>query len=234
MAKLTVLLGVGFSRPAGFPLVGDINDRFSRDLTDKLLNHSAGEWQWVDKKNDAALHNGRLSYDLIGYSFVIDELSSSFVAEHGEFTSTNNYEVFFPFCLNATQDKEKIASVFERAKVACLEEFPDLPKHYLFVFENPRYSLPVDIINYLFWDILLVPLVEELLEEYKEFLDLVDAYQEVEFFSLNHDLLLEYLLNHRGISFTRGFSSTGSNIAYDDKPLPTFNADFSQGKVKLF
>jgi hypothetical protein len=55
MAQLNVLLGAGFSKSASLPLVGDFNPYFNRDITDKILVHSSGEWFWKDHASDVAI-----------------------------------------------------------------------------------------------------------------------------------------------------------------------------------
>ena len=74
MNKLVVLLGAGFSFPAGMPLANDIRERFDRDQKGKLLLQSSSEWMWIDNKDDATINNGRLNYDSLGYSYIINEI----------------------------------------------------------------------------------------------------------------------------------------------------------------
>jgi hypothetical protein len=48
MTKLAVILGSGFSKPAGLPLAREINDYFLRDNAERILKFSSGEFMWDD------------------------------------------------------------------------------------------------------------------------------------------------------------------------------------------
>ena len=74
MSNLVVILGAGFSFPAGLPLANDIKKRFNRVQKEKLLLASSSEWMWIDDKDDASVNNGSLGFDHLAYSYILNEI----------------------------------------------------------------------------------------------------------------------------------------------------------------
>ena len=100
---------------------------------------------------------------------------------------------------------------------------------YLFIFENKKYSKILDIINYLITDLLskFKKNDEEIKKTYDNFIQYINKFNEVDIFTLNHDLLLERILELNEIEFSKGFNILNSNIFYEKNPLPTFDNNFN-------
>ncbi|MGB3150836.1 MAG: hypothetical protein WBB27_09245 [Maribacter sp.] len=236
MSKLVVIIGAGFSRPVGLPLGNDIKERFDRDQREKLLNFSSGEWMWEDGKSKTDLHNGKIHNDWLTYSYVLNELIQSYKEEKGTF---ENYELFYQFIIDNKSDKQLFENIYGKAKTKILEDYPSVgefePQYdgdvspYLYRLSNDTgLKNIVDIINYLIGDLLGFSEAQfsNAIGEYEQFIEFINQYKEVEIFTLNHDLLLERLLDAFGIDYTRGFTIEESEIHYESEPLPVFRNNF--------
>lgn len=236
---LTVLLGAGFSSNAGMPTASSIADRFNRDLREKLLSASSSEWFWIDEKDDTFIHNGKLNYDYIAYSYVFDELVKSYVADRGDFVY---YEDFYQFIIDNFTNSEWVEELFETAKKSLLNDKPfflekknkEYYKSYLFAFDHKQFQKVSDILNYLIGDILsVIPKNDaELKEIYQSFIDYISQFEYVDIFSLNHDLLLERVLELNGFKYSKGFNTDDSPISHNDLSVPYFNNTFNE-KIKI-
>src|SRR5690606_39241022 len=229
---LTVLLGAGFSANAGMPTAGHISEKFNRDLREKLLAFSSGEWAWTDDKSGTALNNGRLNFDYLAYSYVFNELVKSYVANRGSFIY---YEDFYQFIIDSYENTEKVESIFENPKSELLEDHPRLSenvysKNYLYAFEKKQFFKINEIINYLIGDILrIIPQPDdELAKIYQNFISYLKGFEEVDIFTLNHDLLLERLLQINKIEFSKGFNLEFSPVQHEGNPVPFFNNEFNK------
>ncbi len=237
---LTILIGAGFSVLAGQPLAKDINTRFDRDQREKLLVFSSGEWAWVDGREDVDLNNGTLFYDQLPYSYILNEIIITYKMEKGEF---NNYEHFFNYVNDKLNVKKWIEGIYERAKNLMISDKPYLvaePKahaDYLLVFsKSPQVNKILEIINYLIADLLggmSLEKVKEVHENYKGFLSYIKKYKTVNIFTLNHDLLLEKLLQLEGIEYARGFTNENSEINHEGNSIPVFKNDF-KANVRIY
>lgn len=221
MANLNILIGAGFSKPAGLPLVSDISKYFNRRIYDQLRMHASGEWFWSENGNDVDNHNGSLNSDHIVYAFIFEEI----MKEYGEL---KNYEEFYDFLIHSENDwlKDK----FDKAKVRCTAEL-NLPVDNAVVtmFDAYQYQKLVEIFNYLIIDTLSIRLSDEdLVKEYSAFLEFLESYTQLRVFTLNHDLLLEHLFTLTGKEYTDGFITEGSPLLGDDEiRQPAFNDAFS-------
>lgn len=232
---LTVILGAGFSANAGMPTAGDITIRFNRDLKEKLLSASSGEWFWIDDKDNTFIHNGKLNYDCLAYSYVFDELVKKYVFENGSFI---NYENFYQYIIDNFQNQDWVENLFDTAKKSLLTDKPffleeknkEYYKSYLFAFDHKQFSKVSAILNYLISDILsVIPKQnKELIEIYKAFINYITSFDEVDIFTLNHDILLEHLLEINNIKYSKGFNIENSPIIHNDKPVPYFNNEFKK------
>ena len=237
MSKLTIILGAGFSYLAGLPLGKDIQARFDRDLRGKLLLASSSEWMWVDGKSDAEINNGMLNHDYMAYSYIFNELVNEYKEVKGSFIDYEDFYHFANTILNNIPNREQL---FERAEKAFLIDNPTYTKdnYHLYAFQNPQYGKVKDIFNYLIWDLLQIRIKKsdekEFTNNYQPFIDLIKKYDEIDIFTLNHDLLIEFLFEENGIEYTKGFSKIGSNIQYEGEPLPTFQNDFNNCSVRLY
>ena len=232
--KLTVLLGAGFSYLAGLPLANDIRVRFDRIQKGKLLRMSSGEWMWEDDKDDITIHNGRIDFDYLAYSYILDEIVKTYNREVEDF---DNYEVFFAFIMNKFNDMDWFRGVYKRAKATLMADKPYLNesstahKPYLDIFdEDPYLEQLAQIINYLISDLLFISdtKIEEAFSRYQAFLDFIVQFDQVDIYTLNHDVLLEGLLQRAGINYSRGFTTTDSEIQYEDQPLEVFKNRFTE------
>ena len=234
MSKLTVILGAGFSYEAGLPLGKDIQVRFDRDLREKFLTFSSSEWMWIDDKSDADIHNGTLYHKHYWYSYIFNEYVIEYKKEKGSFI---DYEDFYQFIIDLGAQSVRNKAIFDNAKSKLFQEHPEFNGDHMFshLYEMPNYYLPVEILNYLIWDLLRFGKSDtELLSLYQPFIDLIKAYDEIDIFTLNHDLLVEFLLENNGISYTKGFSNISSAIQYEGNPLPTYKGDYEKFKVRLY
>lgn len=236
MCKLVVIIGAGFSRPAGLPLGNDIKERFDRDQREKLLNFSSGEWMWEDGKSETDIHNGKIYNDWLTYSYVLNELIQSYKEEKGSF---ENYELFYQYIIDNKHNKQLFESIYGRARTKIIEDYPSInefkPEYdgdvspYLYRLSNDTSLHNIaDIVNYLIGDLLgfAESQFSNSIGEYEQFIDFIKQYKKVEIFTLNHDLLLERLFDAFGIDYSRGFTTEESEIHYESEPLPVFKNNF--------
>jgi len=236
---LTVILGAGFSANAGMPTASTIDDRFNRDLREKLLSASSSEWFWIDGKDETFIHNGKLNYDYLAYSYVFNELVKSYVSNRGNFIY---YEDFYQYIIDNFTNTKWVENLFELAKKSFLNDKPfflegknkEYYKSYLFAFDHKQFQKVSDILNYLIDDILaLIPKNDnELKEIYQDFIDYISQFESVDIFTLNHDLLLERVLEINGLKYSKGFNAQDSPISHNDLSVPFFNNTFNE-KIKI-
>ncbi len=239
LKHLTVVLGAGFSANAGMPTASTIADKFNRDLREKLLSASSSEWFWIDGKDETYIHNGKLNYDYIAYSYVFDELTKSYVADRGDFIY---YEDFYQYIIDNFTNAEWVENLFEVAKKSLLNDKPffleeknkEYYKSYLFAFDHKQFQKVSDILNYLIGDILtVIPKNDnELKEIYQGFVDYISKFEYVNIFTLNHDLLLERVLELNGLKYSKGFNTQDSPISHNELSVPFFNNTFNE-KIKI-
>jgi hypothetical protein len=236
---LTVILGAGFSANAGMPTASTIAERFNRDLREKFLSASSSEWYWIDDKDETFIHNGKLNYDYIAYSYVFNELVQSYISDRGSFIY---YEDFYQFIIDNFKNSEWVEKLFESAKQSILNDKPyfleeknkEYYESYLFAFTHKQFQKVSDILNYLIGDILsVIPKNdEELMEIYQGFIEHLSQFENVDIFTLNHDLLLERVLELNGLKYSKGFNIEESPISHNDLPIPFFNNNFNE-KIKI-
>jgi hypothetical protein len=148
-----------------------------------------------------------------------------------------DYEDFYHFVQLIKVDSKKNTQIFTNAKNKLFEEHPEFKRENMFsdTYQLPSYGLPVTILNYLIWDLLKISKPEdELLSAYKPFIDLIKGFDEVDIFTLNHDLLVEFLLEKNGLEFTKGFSKDNSEIHYEGHPLPTYKGNYEKFGIRLY
>ncbi|ALM47829.1 hypothetical protein AMR72_02290 [Flavobacterium psychrophilum] len=239
--KLTVLLGAGFSANAGMPVASTIASYFNRDLKEKLLCFSSSEWMWADNKDDASLNNGRLNFDWLPYSYVLNELVKQYINEREEL---NNYEDFYQYVIDISKDKNLLTEVFEKGKAELLidkphlndqlEGYNDYYDSYIFAFTKKQYQKLTDIINYLIADILNIQISDEtIFETYSDFIEYLKRFDEIDIFTLNHDILLERLLRMSGMEYSRGFNKNNSPIHANGKSIEFYNGNFDK-KIRIY
>lgn len=237
--NLTVILGAGFSANAGMPTASTIAERFNRDLKEKLLSASSSEWFWIDDKDKTFIHNGRLNYDYLAYSYVFNELVKSYVSDRGSFIY---YEDFYQYIIDNFKNTDWVENLFELAKKTLLNDKPffleeknkEYYESYLHVFSTKQFQKVSAILNYLIGDILtVIPKTDaELIEIYQGFVDHLSNFENIEIFTLNHDLLLERVLDLNKIRYSKGFNSQDSPISHNDLQVPYFNNTFNE-KIRI-
>jgi hypothetical protein len=205
MSQLNIILGAGFSFPAGFPLVKDFNRFFNRDIRDEFRMHSSSEWFWKELAPEVANHNGSLNNDHIAYAFVFQAI----LGKYGEFA---NYEDFYDFVTK--QDKTWLKERFDEAKASCVARYNLAADSTLAtMFDQYQYQKITEILNYLILDVLRLKVSEnDLRGLFAPFLSLLSKYTKVRIFTLNHDLLIERLFNIEGVRFSDGHSKENSRI----------------------
>ncbi|SHF05123.1 SIR2-like domain-containing protein [Psychroflexus salarius] len=236
---LTVILGAGFSANAEMPTASSIADRFDRDLREKLLSASSSEWFWIDDKDETFIHNGRLNYDYIAYSYVFNELVKSYVTKRGSFVY---YEDFYQYIIDNFANSDWVEKLFEKSKKSLLTDKPfflekkhkEYYKNYLFAFDHKQFHKVSAILNYLIGDILsVIPKTDaEIKEIYKGFVEFISQFEALDIFTLNHDLLLERVFDLNGLKYSKGFNIENSPISHNDKSVPFFNNNFNE-KIKI-
>lgn len=225
--NLVVILGAGFSRPTGLPLANDIRERFDRDQRKKLLLFGSSEWTWVDGKRDVDKHNGSIDPDNTVYSYILNEAIKKYKSEKGSF---DNYELFYQWINDISFSQDIKGQIYENAKSELLNDYPFIgefkPEYegdtspYLYSFKNDSsLSKLSGIVNYLIADLLSYSNSQfnTSLHEYGQFFTYIRGFQEVDIFTLNHDLLLENLCKAYGAKYSRGFTKQDSEIHYQDE-----------------
>jgi hypothetical protein len=238
--NIVVILGAGFSRPAGLPLANDIKLRFDRDQKGKLLHFGSSEWMWADGKRDVDKHNGSIHSESTVYAYILNEVIDKYKVEKGSF---DNYELFYQWVHDISKNKIIKNEIYDKAKSKLIGDYPLIntyePEYegdthpFLFRFGNDSdLSNITNIINYLIADLLGFSQSQfnNALNEYTQFVNFIKGYDEVDIFTLNHDLLLENLLEYFEVDYSRGFTKRKSEIQYQDKdtPIAVFKYDFDQ------
>jgi hypothetical protein len=210
MADLAILIGSGFSKPIGLPLAKEINEYFLRDNAEKVLKFSSGEFMWDDFANETYKHNGRIGYDHLAFGILLNEFVNLYKSRDGGFV---NYEEFYQFVIDNVIDEEIISLIKENS-------FTSFNKHFPHINENPfykNYTHAIEhfqprefrsMINHLIGDLLFVRKPKDTIkEQYAWITDFFILYKSVDIITLNHDLLMEYLLsNIISKSYSDGFT----------------------------
>ena len=163
----------------------------------------------------------------------------SHVADTGKFIY---YEDFYQFIIDKFINSDWVEELFERAKNSLLNDKPffleekkkEYYKSYLFAFDHKQFQKVSDILNYLIGDILsVIPKNDaELKEIYQGFIDYISQFDNVDIFTLNHDLLLERVLELNKLKYSKGFSIENSPISHNELSVPYFNNTFRE-KIKI-
>ncbi len=231
--SLNILIGAGFSYLAKLPLGNELKAKFDRDLREQLLRHSGSEWTWKEGKDSATVNNGSVGADWISYSFVLNEVLEAYKSDRGAF---NDYEDFYQFIKDHSGNDNWYRPLFDRAKTKMYSELVMQSPNEFFdpIFSMPNTFLIEEIINYLIADVLWTTKTDaELLEAYRPFIEYIKTFDEVNIFTLNHDLLLERLFKISGLTYCDGFSAENSILKYQDSLLPTFKCAFDSAPIKI-
>ncbi len=232
-ARIFVLIGAGFSKPAGLPLAKEIEGFFTRNNKDNILKFISGETKWFDFASETYRHNGKLGFDHLAYGYILNELVKTFVKKNKSFT---NYEDFYQFLIDGFQQKGFIDPILKDAETVCLGENPNLKENsysasYLYAFKHTSSSHLTSLINHLIADLLYWRKTKKEIDStYAAFVSFLSQYNCVDFTTLNHDLLLEYLLeNQAKRKYSDGFSENQKTLlSSEGKPLNTFVGKFPE------
>lgn len=230
---LNVILGAGFSFHAGIPMVDKISVQFNRINKNHILRQSSEEWQWDDINEKALVNNGRLGFDHIAGGYLLDELVKDFIKCSKNFT---NYEVFFQYLLdNGNTNKCWVHNIFTKALAKISIEKPNLSEDYKVFLRYPTIAKIISLINELISDILKpTKSFDEYGSKYEPFIKGIKNYRTVNIFSLNHDILLEFLLQSYNIIYSDGFSRYNSEVVHNGAPQRMFQNFFLQEGIRLF
>jgi len=227
MRDLTILLGAGFSRNCGFPLANDINEKFSNLDPENLLFFLSGEWKW-DEHSEADSNNGRLAYDRLGLSLLLHSYIEKYITECEK---SFDYEEFLDWFIENSSNvdllQDKINEV--NSKIKETYDLPENDASYLAssqerVYKNHLY----DCYNELIADLLSRDYeIRYNQMDYFGFLVFFQMFKNKYIFTLNHDLLLEYLLKRYNKEYSDGFSLDNSPITGEkDEPLEVFSNQY--------
>lgn len=199
---VTIFLGAGFSKICGFPLVSEANEEFENNLNNKRLTmHSSSEWGFINQKPN--LYN---------------EMLKSIIEYYKKSTNKSfDYEETITWLI---ENKDKIFSTSEISSFRQYERvFHDI--------ENEFKSMLIHLVRF----IISKKINEEKIIKYQFLIDLINRFQVdgriINFFTLNHDILLERILEYNGFQYSDGFSVQNSPVVYLKKRLPIYN--FSYG-----
>ena len=227
---ISFLLGAGFSKNAGLPDVKEISDRFLQSpLDDYILHFVSGEWKWKEFASPVDKNNGN-NPDKVYVGMLLENLISHYLRQKN--TEEVNYEKFFQFLIDLMRgEKENYDSIVLEAQKQCEARFKWSQKDFLTIADETVLSCFFHLID----DLLYVRKnFEQLEESYKPYMHLIrENKNEINIFTLNHDLLLEGMFNRYNLPYSDGFSKNGG-ILFDDNlnPISCFDGSFNQ-RIKL-
>lgn len=235
MNRISTILGAGFSYDSGLPLAKGINDFFTKDNRNQLLHFSSDEWKWYDLASKEEQHNGRLSYDWMAYGYILNKMVSDFIKVYKDF---NNYEQFYQFLIDSLAKHDFLNKVAIDAHTEFDLHEEDLKKDKYFydlyteAFKNPQKKQVYNMINYLISELLYwrKP-IENFSSSYEPFFSFLSKFEHKDYFTLNHDYLLEALLNQKGIEYCDGFSTSNSRLQTRNGKIKCFNGEFISENV---
>lgn len=229
--KVSFILGAGFSRNAGLPLVNEIWNKLSlEDLEEQLLHFGSSEWKWKNTASAADQNNGRLTTERIPIGFFLKSALANF-KELAE-PERHNYEEFYQWLLGMNTRGEVWKELTDKAKEfintnfsknAYVSRQPISLRDVIFCF--------IHLIDDMLWP---TKSFDEFAPLYVPYLDVIQQSDRACIYTLNHDLILEMLLEHKGISYSDGFSSVNSPLrSPEDKELIKFFCNTFDEKVRL-
>jgi hypothetical protein len=232
MENITILLGAGFSRPAGFPLTSHINEYFLRNNSEELLNFTSGEWKWNYLANHADQTNGRIKPYYLAYGYILNQWVNCFSKSNGGFSS---YEEFYQFIADYHTNNDVVSPIITKAFEEFQSKYPSEPQsdsrysHYVYPFEHPQNSEIINIFNHLVKDLLHSSIsIKELILIYTPFINYIQNFEKISIISLNHDNLLETIFLETKIRYSDGFTIENSRlVSTNDNPIKYFDNDFN-------
>ena len=237
MNRISTILGAGFSYNSGLPLAKGINDFFTRDNRNQLLHFPSDEWKWYDLALNEEQHNGRLSYDWMAYGYILNKMVSEFIKVYDDF---NNYEQFYQFLIDGLAKQDFLNKIATEAHAEFDLHEEDLKKEKYFydlyteAFLNPQTKQVYNMLNYLISELLYwrKP-IGDFSSSYDHFFTFLSKFEHKDYFTLNHDYLLEALLNQKGIEYCDGFSKSNSRLQTRNGKIKCFNGEFLSENVLI-
>jgi len=208
MKNINVLIGSGFSVPANYPTSKEISEVFSNGVENSIAREGSGEWFWIEKNSDLS-DDGTQK---IEFSYLLTEYIYGYIRETKE---EFNYEAFYDWYKKKKIDFNYLSQVIEKVNKRIKDELtPTNGKYQIIEKKAIDYAIRLDeIFNYLIADKLSETYARRnKRDNYKPFIEYLSKYENVNLFTLNHDLLLEYLLRVFGKKYADGFSTKSSSL----------------------
>lgn len=232
MAEIALLIGSGFSKPAGLPLAKEINDFFLRDNTEMVLSFGSGEFKWYDLADETHRHNGRIHISYIAWGILLNEFVKLYLQENKDFS---NYEAFYQYVIDHTSDPKFLEKLLPASLSAFDARHPDVEEKwredYTEKIRNFQASGFISMINHLISDLLYTRIPgDDIKAIFNPFSAYLDEYDDIDIISLNHDLILEFLLESAiNKKYSDGFSTKQEILKSDDgAPLIVYQNQFEE------
>jgi hypothetical protein len=228
--KICMILGAGFSAPAGMLTVDGISEKFtSPNIEDEILHCQSGEWQWSEMACAADKVNGTLSSQHIPTAYLLKELVRVYLSI--EQSPVLNYEDFFQWVYDITKNNSCQFKRLKKRVRACLNAISNDTAYALDTLPNDLiYSCILHLIDSC---LITRERVEDLITLYKSYIDLFqNEDNEIDIYTLNHDLLLELFTQECKLNMSNGFSTTLSTLYQNSKHIPIFDNTFA-GRIRL-
>lgn len=227
---VNMILGAGFSVNAGLPTVSDISQKFLQNpLEDFTLYFGSGEWKWTEWANEAEMNNGRIQ----PLGLEIGYLISFFVAKYMETAEDGvlNYEKFYQYVFDLRYNQtELFEEMLGTAQRLFLEKYKFQEVDFDQISDYEIFSCLYHLIEDLLWVRISYDDIEE---RYREYINFFKSTEELNIFTLNHDILLERIFEHEGLAYRDGFSTDNKVLlGYTKNRLFVFDNTFS-GPINL-
>jgi|ERR1035437_120342 hypothetical protein len=234
MKDLTILIGAGFSRNCGFPLSCHIDDKLSNLDIENLLHFGSGEWKW-DEHGEPDSTNGRHTSDGLGLSLLLQKYIMKYIET---IKKPFDYEEFLDWFIEISINKSLVQEMIGSVNLIIKEKynFPEKDFHYLDSSQtNLNLNQVYDCYNELIADLLYRQYdSENKFIDYFDFLCFFLMFDKINIFTLNHDLLLESLLENYKKAYSDGFSIINSPLrGDDDEPIEIYQNIYSN-KIRIF
>ncbi|MEO8148758.1 MAG: SIR2 family protein, partial [Bacteroidia bacterium] len=223
MINISFLLGAGFSEPAGYKLGKDINEKLFNGIGGNCYRTNLSTWGWIETdKNAPPKHTTSEYYE----PYLIDAFINLYQKDTG---SQFDYEEFYDWFLDIKSGE------LENNLNENLQKAFDFIGQFNEGFErvnaeNPldKYSKVNSCYNYLIADFLFRSQEEEDHSQYEYLNKIIKKINKANFFTLNHDFLLENLFENWDYDYSDGFSSKDNKFMFNGKPVSFFQNHFEK------
>ncbi|MDF9800558.1 hypothetical protein OKW21_005821 [Catalinimonas alkaloidigena] len=231
--NISFVLGAGFSFNAGIPIVSGISERFTQErIHENILHFPSEESAWSEFAIPADVKNGSISHDKDVLGFILQELVSTFLEENIDDNGVLNYEDFYFWSRNYLVNNINWITVVESASENYYKEYKSKLKRFDTITPKHVFSCILHLIR----DLLEIRReIHSLRSDYSYFIKVIsDNSNEINIFTLNHDLLLEILMENSSLNYSNGFSTSKSTLIDDDKSsLAIFDNTFDE-RIKIY